>query len=407
MGRGDLSWVPLVSRGSRQRRARADDEVLLVKTEGNGSLDRYSQKLAEHLDVQTLRSDIYQRSAEVFNVPLLSAASLRALAADVQFVRELRRRNQLVHLPNHHLGRYGRFLSAPFVVTVHDLIRYFDAKGLGPFIHSPNVRDRACLRVDYSGISRAAAVIAVSNKTKQDLIEHLGLPEERIFVIYEGVDRVQFRPTEPAPVGHPYVLFVGSEHPRKNLRTLLHAFAALKRSPRFADLKLVKVGAAGGPEAPFREDTLSSVSELGLEGEVVFTERVRDDELPAYYSGARCLVLASFYEGFGLPPLEAMACGCPVIVSSAGALPEIAGDAALVIDPHDRKALADALRRVLEDESLRASLRQRGFERSKHFSWEEAARETAAVYDFVRRAGEAVRAPVRRRAPALGGGERY
>ncbi len=383
------------------------DEVLLVKTEGNGSLDRYSQKLAEHLDVETVQSDIYQRSAEVFNVPLLGAVSLRAIAADVQFVRELRRRNRLVHLPNHHLGRYGRFLSAPFVVTVHDLIRYFDAKGLGPFIHPPNLRDRACLRLDYSGISRAAAVIAVSNKTKRDLMEHLGLPQERIFVIYEGVDRNQFRPTEPAPVGHPYVLFVGSEHPRKNLRTLLHAFAALKRSPRFAKLKLVKVGAAGGPEAPFREDTLSSIRELGLEREVVLKERVPEDELPAYYSGARCLVLASFYEGFGLPPLEAMACGCPVIVSSAGALPEIAGDAALVIDPHNATSLTAALRRVLEDESLRASLRERGFDRSQHFSWEEAARQTAAVYDFVRRAGETVRGPVRSRASAVGGGEGY
>ena len=354
--------------------------VTLVTTLGARSMDKYSQKLAEQLSVPKIRTDIYQQIAESFNSPLLSPAAVRSLLADARFVRTLRRAGTALHLTNQHLGRYGRLLSTPYLITVHDLIRYFDHNGRGDFIQRPNRRDRSYLSLDYAGIKKAATVIAVSETTKRDLVRHLAIPEERIFVVYEGVDHALFRPVEGLRLEWPYLLFVGSEQPRKNLPTLLKALKRLKREPRFRDLKLVKVGKPGSGDAPFRRRTLAAVSELGLERDVVFTEYVPDEELVAFYSGAECFVLPSFYEGFGFPPLEAMACGCPAIVSSAGALPEVAGDAALVVDPNDERALAASVREVLSDEGTRTELSRRGLARAAAFSWQRAAAETLEVY---------------------------
>ncbi|HZU19036.1 MAG TPA: glycosyltransferase family 1 protein [Candidatus Dormibacteraeota bacterium] len=363
----------------------ATPDVVFVTTSGQGSMDGYSQQLVEHLRVRTLETDVYQRTAELFKVPLLSATSLWGFAQDLAFVRLLRQQEGLLHLPNHHLGRYGCFLTGPYLITVHDLIRYFDLIGMGPFIHRPNLRDRVCLRLDYRGIRRATAIIAVSRTTKRDLVTHLRVPEERIFVVYEGVDPRRFHPVERRVVEDRYILYVGSEHPRKNLETLLRALARLRREREFQDLKLVKVGAAGGREADFRARTLAFVRELGLEDRVIFTERVPADDLPAYYSGAACLVLPSRYEGFGFPPLEAMACGCPVVVAEAGSLPEITGGAALRVPTEDDAGFAEAIRTLLVDRDLRARMRERGFARAREFSWRRAAEETVRVYEMVRR----------------------
>jgi len=359
----------------------------LVTTVGGGSMDTYARCLTERLagrdGVRTLETDVYQRVAELFNVPLLSLPAARAAREDLRFLRRLRRVREPLHLPNHHLARYGRFLSVPYVVTVHDLIRYFDLRGRGPYIHRPNLRDRLYLGLDYAGIRRATALIAVSQTTKRDLVRHLGIPPERVAVVYEGLDHGLFRPVDRRLVDAPYILFVGSEHPRKDLPTLLCAFRLLKDQPRFGDLRLVKVGAAGGREAPFRRRTLAAVAALGLQDDVVFTGRVPDADLPAYYGGAACLVLPSRYEGFGFPPLEAMACGCPAIVANAGALPEIAGDAALLVPPRDPPALAHAMATLLTDDDARRGLVERGLRRARAFSWERTARETLAVYRVV------------------------
>jgi glycosyltransferase involved in cell wall biosynthesis len=357
--------------------------LLLVATIGGGSMDAYSQNLGDHLPVSKLFTDIYQQVAELFNVPLLSGTAATAVWQDIGFIRKLRRGHEALHLPNHHLGRYGRFLSVPYVVTVHDLIRYFDLRGWGPFIHRPNLRDRLYLHLDYAGIRRATAIIAVSQTTKRDLVHYLNIPEERIFVTYEGIDHECFQPVGRRLIDAPYVLFVGSEHPRKNLVSLLRAFRCLKDDVDFRDLKLVKVGAAGGRESPFRQQTLAQIAELGLEQEVLLTGQVPTEDLVAYYSGAACLVLPSLYEGFGFPPVEAMACGCPVIVGNAGALPEIAGDAALIVEPRDVQGLAGGIRHILLDKPAREDFVYLGLKRASQFSWERTAQETLAVYQAV------------------------
>ena len=356
--------------------------VIFIKTLGSRSMDIYSQKLAENLDVPIISTDIYSRVARSFNIPLISRESLRNALKDLSFIKMLNELNSIVHLPNHHLGRYGCFLKKPFIITVHDLIRFFDLKGYSLFIHKPNLRDRIYLELDYRGIRKAKKIIAVSHCTRKDLIMHLGVPEDRIEVIYEGVDHKIFKPSRSRrPIDNPYVLYVGSEQPRKNIHTLLKAFKRVKEKREFEDLKLVKVGGAGG--ADFRKSTNDMINLLKLQEDVIFTGFVPTELLPAYYSHAECLVLPSFYEGFGLPCVEAMACGCPVIASNTSSLPEIVGDAGLMVNPRSVDDLAEALHRLLTDDGLRQEMISRGLKRAAEFSWEKTARETRKVYEDV------------------------
>jgi glycosyltransferase involved in cell wall biosynthesis len=340
------------------------------------------------LGVREFHTDIFQQVAEHFGAPLFSFTTDKALWEELCFVVALNRIVGPLHLSNHHLGRYGVFLRSLFIVTVHDLMRYLDlttnVEGDEPLIHRPNLRDRAYLKFDYLGIRRAVHLIATSRHTKTSLVKHLGVPEEKTSVVYNGIDHDLYRPVcGPSPVHYPYVLYVGTEQPRKYLRTLLRAFSWLKQDRRFGRLKLVKIGKAGGPEADFRGRTLEEVERLGLGRDVVFTGYVPRERMPHYYSRAECLALPSLYEGFGLTPLEAMSCGCPVVSSNAGAIPEVVGDAALTVDPLDEAALASALGNVLTDEARRKEMIARGQNRASLFSWEKAARVTLQVYERV------------------------
>ncbi|MBA7692178.1 D-inositol-3-phosphate glycosyltransferase [subsurface metagenome] len=357
--------------------------MILVTTIGIGSMDMYSHQLAENLDVPVFSTDIYQKCVRNRNVSWLSPRAVRTIWLDWCFVRAINKLGDIVHLPNQHLGRYASFLRVPYIITVHDLIRYFDLKGFGNFIHCPNLRDRFYLNLDYKGIKKATRIIAVSQATKSDLMHYLDIPDERISVIYEGVDRKIFQPVPHCIYEEPYILFVGSEHLRKNFTGLVKAFSQLKGEPRFKDLKLVKLGRAGGQEADFRGQTMEVINALGLVREVIFTEFVSGAELPAYYSGAEAFILPSFYEGFGFPPLEAMACGCPVVTSNTSSLPEVVGEAGIMVDPYDTDSLAQAIRRVLTDDKLRDDMVSKGFEQVEKFSWEETARQTLEVYNEV------------------------
>ncbi len=357
--------------------------VTLVVTIGNGSQDLYSQKLAENLDVPKIHTDIYQKSCELFNISLLSKDSLKTIWCDLHFIRMLNKLNGIVHLPNQHLGRYGFFLRIPYIITVHDLIRYFDLKGYDVLIYRPNFRDKFYLSLDYKGIKKASKIIAVSYATKRDLMCYLGIPEERIAVIHEGIDRKIFKLIRQRPVPYPYILYVGAEHPRKNLNVLLKAFSRLKQEGDFEDLKLVKVGKAGGQEVDFRKETLLAIGTLNLRNEVVFTEYISNEELAAYYSNAECFVFPSLYEGFGFPLLEAMSCGCPVISSNVSSLPEVVGEAAIQVNPHDIDGLVQAVQEVLTNKDLRKKMIQEGFRQAHKFSWGYAAQETLQVYQEV------------------------
>jgi len=358
--------------------------VTLVVSTGPGAMDSYSQKLAENLDIPKAYTDIYQRIREEFNISWFSREALKAIPQDWNFIRRLNKLKGIIHLPNQHFGRYRNFLKLPYIITVHDLIRYLDLEGCGTYIHQPNHRDKFYLSLDCEGIKKATRVIAISEATKRDLMHHLGIPGEQISVVYLGVDHTTFRPSvQASEFEHPYILFVGSEHRRKNLPTLFRAFKRLKKQPRFKNLKLVKVGKAGGPERDFRRETVSIMNSLNLNQEVVFTEAVSKKDLVAYYRGAECFVFPSLYEGFGLPLLEAMACGCPVISSDSSSLPEVVGEAAIKVSPHDIEGLAGALEKILTDRELREDLIAKGATQAARFSWKQTAKKTLEIYKEV------------------------
>ena len=330
--------------------------VFVTTAEGSG-IDRYSQEIGKRLGVPTVISRRYL-------TPQTSADLLRKLEDG----------DGIVHFPSQHFARFGLSLDRPFVVTVHDLARL-----CFPFA-AETPEEKLGLKLDTLGIQRAEHLIAVSECTKTDLMDYLDVPSHKVSVIHNGIERRVFHPVEAKPFDFPYLLYVGTERPRKNLRTLLEALAALKETAEGSrDLRLVKVGSAGRTEE-FREATVAEIDRLGLDGDVVFTEDATDDELAAYYSGAEALILPSLYEGFGLPLVEAMACGCPVIAANGSALPEVAGDAALFFEPRDPAGLTRRIRELLTSPSLSDEMTCRGLARAERFSWDRAADETLQVY---------------------------
>ena len=334
--------------------------IVLVTTTESSEIYRYSQELAKRVSVPTVETRRYC-----------------SLKDTLQLVGKLSRCHYPLHFPSQHFGHYGLFLLKPYIITVHDLVRLcfpFAAEGIG---------EKVALKLDALGLKRATHIIAVSNTTKTDLARYLHIPEAKVSVVYNGVDRRVFKPIAGKRFDFPYLLYVGSERPRKNLGTLLTVFAILKAEARaMRRLKLVKVGSAGRTNK-FRQATLSNMRQLGLENEVIFFDGLSDEDLAAYYSSAMALVIPSFYEKFGLPVVEAMACGCPVIAANTSSLPEIAGDAALFFSPHDSAELARLIHRLTTQSALRCQLIQKGFARVKRFSWDRAAMETQRVYDTV------------------------
>jgi glycosyltransferase involved in cell wall biosynthesis len=232
---------------------------------------------------------------------------------------------------------------------------------------------------------RATHLIAISRSTAQDLTRFFGVNSAKVSVTLPGVD-ARYTPLEEAVVsewrrkgGLPerFLLYVGTLEPRKNLPTLIRAFAAFRRGN--TAVKLVLAGGKGWMYQPI----LASVEELGLQDDVLFPGYIAEDELPLWYNAAEVFVYPSLYEGFGLPPLEAMACGTPVIASNASSLPEVVGSAGLLVSPDDVEQWCAALSQLTGDSSLRASLSQRGLERAKEFTWARMAEQTARVYRHV------------------------
>lgn len=269
-------------------------------------------------------------------------------------------------------------LPCPGVVTVHDVafLAY-------PSAYHPAKRRYLSLMTGLS-TRRAARVIAVSASTRAELVRWLGVPASKIVVIHNAADR-RYTPLPPDEVARfraardlpkRMLLAVGTLEPRKNLRGLLEAFALLAPD---TDATLVIVGAKGW----LYDEIFATLEQLGLRDRVRFAGYVPGEELPLWYNAAEVFVYPSLYEGFGLPPLEALACGAPVVTSAASSLPEVVGDAAVLADPRDPAALAAALRRVLDDAELRAALRERGPRRAAEFSWRRTAAATRAVYDDV------------------------
>ncbi|MGH2443300.1 MAG: glycosyltransferase family 4 protein [Chloroflexota bacterium] len=267
-------------------------------------------------------------------------------------------------------------LNRPTILTVHDL----------GFLRSPGTAYptlRAYLqRTVPASISRATRVIAVSENTRRDLMELLNVPPERVSVIYEGVGS-DFHPPYDLSLAEktlhrygiqgPYILSVGTLEPRKNYQRLLEAYALLRR--RGVEHRLVIAGRPGWMFQP----VLQRLDDLGLRAYTSIIEP-NDEALVDLYGMADAFVYPSLYEGFGIPPLEALACGAPAAVAGTSSLPEVVGDAALTFDPLDVDSMAGALEALLVDKGLAARLRAAGPQRAANFSWESAALQTTALY---------------------------
>lgn len=329
--------------------------TLIVTLEQSG-MDKYSHELARRLPVRTIESRRYLSIRQSLRLALI-----------------IWKKKGIVHLPNQHFARYALFRRQPFIVTVHDIARFrfgFDPESL---------IERLMLKLDVLGIKRATHIIATSKHTKDDVIQYLGMPEEKITVIYNGSDCRVFKPLngeDESLVGR-FILYVGSERPRKNLGRLFDAFAELK--PEFDGLKLVKVGPVGRSRA-YRQDTMRKLNCLAIADDVVFIDYVPENNLASYYVSAELLAYPSFYEGFGLPPLEAMCSGCPVVTSNTSSLPEVVGDAGIMVSPTDTGGWVEAMRRVLTNSKLRNEMIAKGLEQSRKFSWDRTAQQTLEVY---------------------------
>lgn len=350
-------------------------------------LGRYTAKLIEHLEgaaddhefVIFLRRenfDLYHPATPRFR-KVLADFPWYGFAEQVRFPSLIRReRLDLMHFPHFNVPL---FVPCPFVVTIHDLI----------LLRYPTRRATTLNRLTYAlkyaayrlvirrAVRASRKIIAVSECTKEDVLRHFRVPPDKIAVTYEAAG-----PPAPAssavrpslPDGPPYFLYVGNAYPHKNLERLIAAFARLKREGLAARLVLV------GREDYFYGRLKREAEERGEADGVVFRGFAADAELPALYRGARAYVFPSLLEGFGLPPLEAMREGTPVAAARGSCLPEILGDAAAWFDPEDADDMARVMRRVFEDEPLRAELSRRGLERVQRFSWKTCAEETRRVY---------------------------
>jgi glycosyltransferase involved in cell wall biosynthesis len=295
-----------------------------------------------------------------------------------------------IALPARLLGRcdllHGLAFALPLAWTGRAVVTVLDLS----FLRHPrafNRGNRLYLTVStILAVRRADRVLTISEHGRREVIQLLGASQDRVTATYCAADE-QFRPLPAAEVEafrrrrglpDPFILYLGTLEPRKNVVTLLHAYARLRGEWQRAP-KLVLAGSPGW----LYEEVFSTIERLGLRDHVRLPGFVTADEQPLWYNAAAVFAYPSLYEGFGLPPLEAMACGIPVVASDASSLPEVVGEAGLLVPPRDDVALAASLRRVLGDDALASHLRRAGLERAAQFSWRRMALETLRCYDEV------------------------
>jgi alpha-1,3-rhamnosyl/mannosyltransferase len=283
-----------------------------------------------------------------------------------------------------------QFLYAPrhaaAVLTIHDLTTL-----VHPEFHAP---DNTVMHTAKERFAREQAdhIIAVSHSTMRDIVTHLHVPPERISVIHEAADTSRFHPYPPEQVrpmleryqlqAGGYLLSIGTLEPRKNYTRLIEAYAMLRQQLASQGSEPPPLLIAGG-QGWLYEDILATPARCGIEQHVRFLGKVPDADLPLLLAGARLFVYPSLYEGFGLPVLEAMACGVPVLASSSTSLPEVLGDAGLYCNPNDSSSIAHGLRELLQHPQQTERLRHMGLQRAASFSWQRAARDVLAVYEQV------------------------
>ncbi len=318
-------------------------------------------------------------------IPLL--APERSIQGFREFRGAVRNLNcDLVHIPN--LFSVPRFLPCPYVMTVHDLLEHMSrARQQTGFWGAWH------LQMTKRVLRGAEKIFAVSNFTRAEIEKLFEIPPERIEVVYNAIDE-RFLRGHASPsdreliaqryqVTYPFLLYAGRVSPHKNVVRMIEAFSALKteleKEQAYPDLKLIIIGddLSGNP------DLRRTVVRSGVQNDVRFLGFIPIEVLRIFYDEAKIFVFPSLYEGFGLPPLEAMAHGTPVVTSNASSLPEVVGNSAVLVNPENVFEIMRALHRVLMDQPLRARMKERGYQQAKRFSWEISVRRLLDVYSEV------------------------
>jgi len=305
----------------------------------------------------------------------------------IEFQHVVRKhRCDLLHVP--HLFSVPQYIPCRYVVTVHDLVEH-----LYPPAHESSLSRALHLYFTRRVLRRAARIFAVSNSTKTDLVQLFHIPAQKIEVVYNAIDE-RFRRghatdadrqliAERYQVSYPFVLYAGNIKPHKNVVRIIEAFSALKaelqKEGEYTDLRLIIIG----DELSKHPDLRRTVVRSGVSDQVRFLGFVPIDVLRIFYDTAKIFVFPSLYEGFGLPPLEAMAHGTPVVTSNTSSLPEVVGNAAVLVNPENVFEIMHALHRVLLDQELRERLKRRAYEQAERFSWETSVRRMLQVYEQV------------------------
>jgi glycosyltransferase involved in cell wall biosynthesis len=292
----------------------------------------------------------------------------------------------IAHIP--HLFSLPRNLPCPYVMTVHDVLEHMYGAGEGS-----SLRRSLHFHLTRHVLRGAKRILAVSKFTKSEIEKLFAIPSQRIEVIYNAIDERFLRGhaseadrqilAERYLVTYPFVLYAGRISPHKNLVRIIEAFSALKaqleKQSQYADLKLIIIG----DELSKHPDLRRTVIRNGVQNDVRFMGFIPIEMLRLFYDAAKVFVFPSLYEGFGLPPLEAMAQGTPVVTSNISSLPEVVGNAAVLVNPENVFEIMRAVQRVLLDQSVRDKLRQRGYEQAKKFSWDASALRILEVYKEV------------------------
>jgi glycosyltransferase involved in cell wall biosynthesis len=332
------------------------------------SLDRYTEHGCEII-CKKAKKPIFD------NALLMKLDKLPNLILDYRLGKYVPDNYDLYHITNQTICNIGYYRNiSRKIITVHDLIFY---------VYSSNYLKKILSKVVYQGLHTSDYIISDSESTKKDIIKYFKIPEKKIKVIYLGVStrfrQLPFLELSKLFVKYgleqdcQYVLHVGRPEPRKNLITLLKAFKKMLIDSKLNSVRLLKINALSKQEE-------RAVIEFGLQKYVRVLKSVPEDDLISLYNIADVFVFPSYYEGFGFPPLEAMACGTPVITSNSSSIPEIVSDAGILVDPNDEDGFANAIHEVLKDNTLQNEMTLKGLVRARLFNWQKTARETLDIY---------------------------
>ncbi|MFC1941897.1 glycosyltransferase family 4 protein [Chloroflexota bacterium] len=335
------------------------------------SLHAAIKKLDSGIDLFTLEAQLVNRIYRKISIHVWSApfAWMLSVLTNFNFMWNIPREYALYHITSPSLGIAARRIK-PSILTIHDFM---------PFT-SPRFSADLLLRKSMEDLTKAQRLICVSNYTKEELLRLFNVDPNIVRVVHNGLDHDQFMPRDKVNSrkmlglsdDKVVVLHVGSEEPRKNLPVLFKAFHQFQK--RHPESLLIRIGTTSPA-------TRSLVDSLGIADKIQYYNNVNNPEL--FYNAADLFIFPSTLEGFGFPPLEAMASGCPVIASNSTSIPEVVGDAGILLDPQDVEGFAEWMFKVYNDEAIRDPLIEKGFKRSEAFSWDICARETYAVYQEI------------------------